>query len=260
VHGFSKENYTKLYGSTICSASQKKYGSTGNFNWISRKKDKGEDLSAYKSKMSEAVSCAIISNEKERTRRSKLLGSLNKRRDFRERSSRIAKITSSRPEILSKRTAQLRKWRIEHPEEFQETLTKILKNKSSKPEKILFEICKTIFGDSTIRQLQIHHTSIPNKSNRARVDIANKEHKILVEFDGPFHFLPIAGEKHLQDRIARDLAVEKYAVENEYVLLRISHDLFDGLKFDDCVLAELENARFKKSCVLRIGKFYADEK
>lgn len=258
-HGVSKVDYEKKYGSTICIESSKRYGETDNGNWIERKKSAGEDLSEYKTKMGLAVSNAIMSNQEERLRRSTLLGALNKRQDFRDRSSKIAKITSSRLDVIENRTLQLKRWREEYPEKFQAAIEKALKVSSSRPEKLLFEICKEIFGDDTVSQLQIRHPLIPTKSHRARIDIANKCLKVLIEFDGPFHFKPIMGEEHLNVRKARDIAVEKYAIENDYVLIRISYDLFDGKKFDESVLNCLRNVFTMKSCVVKIGRWYCDE-
>lgn len=248
-HGLSKVKYVELYGMTISRVSSEKYGSTDNCNWIQRKKDEGHDLAEYRQKMSTSVSKAILSSPEERQRRSVMLGSLNKRQDFRDRSSAAAKITSSRPEIISKRTENLRNWRLENPEKFQEILSKFVNCSSSRPEKILLNICKEILGEDTEGQFQIKHPSIPNKSHRAKVDIANKPKRILVEFDGPFHFIPLRGDEVLKQSIERDLAVEKYALKHGYSLIRISHDMFDGKMFDNTVID------FLKDCVSKIGIF-----
>jgi len=258
-HDLSKNDYELMYGPTTCEESSKEYGKTGNCNWIERKKSAGEDLTSYKKKMGRSVSSSIMSNPEERSRRAMLLGELNKRQDFRDRSSAIAKVTSSREDIIEKRTEQLRRWRRDCPEEFQAAIEKALKTNSSRPEKILFEICKGVFGEKTSKQLQVQHHLIPTKSHRARIDIANKELKILVEFDGPFHFKPILGEEHLKLRIQRDFAVEQYAVENGYVLVRISYDLFDGKTFDKKVVESLKLALGMSCCIIRIGKFYSSE-
>jgi very-short-patch-repair endonuclease len=259
THDMSKENYVKKYGSLISQNSSKRYGATENCDWINRRKNEGKDLSEYKLKIASAVSTAIMSNPDERARRASLLGTLNKRQDFRDKSSRTAKVTSSRPDVIANRTGQLKRWRREHPEKFQATIEKALKITSSRPEKLLFEICKEILGNDTISQFKIQHPLIPTKSHRARIDIANKNLKVLIELDGPFHFKPIVGEEHLSFRRVRDLAVEKYAIENGYVLIRISYDLFDGKKFDESVSNCLREVSNMKSCVVKIGSWYCDE-
>lgn len=255
----SKAIYEDKYGPTICLESSRRYSETDNYNWIERKKAVGEDLTDYKTKMSSAVSNSIMLNPDERCRRASLLGTLNKRQDFRDKSSKTAKVTSSRPDVIANRTENLRRWRLNYPEKFQAAIEKALKTSSSRPEKILFGICKEIWGEGTITQFQIRHSLIPTKSHRARIDIANKALKVLIEFDGPFHFKPILGEEHLKYRKSRDFAVEKYAIENGYVLVRISYDLFDGKKFDESVLNCLRDVSNMKSCVVKIGSWYCNE-
>lgn len=260
AHGICKKVYEEKYGSTVCLESSKKYGATDNCNWIERKKAAGEDLAEYRTKMSLSVSNSIMSDLSERARRASVLGALNKRQDFRDRSSKAAKITSARPEVIANRTEQLRRWRCDHPEEFQAALEKALKMSSSRPEKLLLELCREILGNDTTAQLQIQHPLIPTKSHRARVDIANKALKVLVEFDGPFHFKPILGEERLMLRKARDKGVERYAVENGYVLIRVSYDTFNGKIFENRVLDCLRNVSNMKSCVVKIGNLYSSEK
>lgn len=259
-HGLTKEEYCERYGPTLAPASKKKYSASMKIRecWITKKKEAGEDLSSYREKMSRSVSRAIMSNDKERERRARLLGELNKRQDFRDRSSKAAKVTSSREDILAARTAQLARWRENNPEKFQETITKRLEKKTSKPERLLYELCKNTLGSSTTKQLQIQHPEIPTKTKRARVDIAHREKKILVEFDGPFHFKPIAGQEHLEHRRMRDLAVEKYAVERGYLLIRVSYDTYIKGQFTDeakrAIIEALQSDT--RSAVVRIGEMF----
>jgi very-short-patch-repair endonuclease len=255
-----KEEYCERYGPTLAPASKKKYIASMKSRecWITKKKEAGVDISAYREKMSHRVSRSIMSNDKERKRRAQLLGELNKRQDFRDRSSKTAKATSSREDILAARTAQLARWRENNPEKFQEWIQKSLEKKTSKPERILYDLCKSVLGDSTIRQLQIQHSEIPTKTKRARVDIAHREKKILVEFDGPFHFRPIAGQEHLERRRMRDLAVEKYAVEHGYLLIRVSYDAYSKGQFTDeakrVIIETLQSDA--RAVVVRIGEMF----
>lgn len=259
-HGLTKEEYYERYGPTLAPASKKKYSASMKSRecWITKKKEAGEDLSAYREKMSRSVSRAIMSNDKERERRARLLGELNKRQDFRDRASKAAKVTSSREDILAARTAQLARWRENNPEKFQESIAKRLEKKTSKPERILYELCKNTLGSSTTKQLQIQHPEIPTKTKRARVDIAHREKKILVEFDGPFHFKPIIGQEHLEHRRVRDLAVEKYAVERGYLLIRVSYDTYSKGQFTDeakrAIVEALQSDT--RSAVVRIGEMF----
>jgi hypothetical protein len=256
-HQLSKEKYFELYGPAICDVSSKKYSATDNCNWIERRKKEGFDPTEYRQKMSDSVSRAILSSPEERDRRSVMLGSLNKRKDFRDRSSAVARITSSRPEIIAKRTENLNNWRINNPELFQEMASKFIGRGSSRPENILLNMCKEIWGSEVTSQFQIKHPSIPNKSHRARVDIANKSKHILIEFDGPFHFFPILGIELLDQQIKRDLAVENYAMENGYLLIRISEDMFNGKSFQSDVINLLKECDSKFG-IIRLGKAYSE--
>jgi hypothetical protein len=256
----SKQEYIEIYGSVICSSSKKKYEEQNAYNcdWISRKNEAGEDLNDYKTRMGAAVSNSIMSNKDERARRAKLIGDLNKTAAFRKKSSETARITSARPEIQQTRAKVLARWREENPEKFQEFITKSLLIQISKPERILYELFKEIMGEGVSRQQQIQHKEIPHASKKARIDISHKEKKILLEFDGPFHFLPIYGEEFLQFRRARDSAVEKYAVENDYLLIRISYDAFNNKCFEDWAIKKLKEEinDERRGRVARIGKHY----
>jgi very-short-patch-repair endonuclease len=259
-HRMSKEEYIEKYGPVICSASTNKYKEQNAYNcdWITRKKEAGEDLSEYKAKMGAAVSSAIMSNDIERARRAELIAGLNKTERFKKKASETAKKTSARPEIQEARTKVLAQWRIDNPEKFQQFVESSLLIQISKPERILHELCEVILGEGVGRQHQIQHQEIPYPSKKARVDISHREKKILVEFDGPFHFLPIHGEEALNTRQARDRAVEKYAVENGYLLIRISYDAFKGKQFEDWSIQQLKEAvnDERRGRVVRIGKYY----
>jgi very-short-patch-repair endonuclease len=260
AHGLTREEYCERYGPTLAPASKKKYSSSVKSRecWITKKKEAGEDLSTYRGKMSRSVSHAIMSNNKERERRGRLIGELNKRQDFRDRSSKTAKVTSSREDILTARTAALARWRENNPEKFQETVAKCLEKKISKPERLLYELCKNTLGSSTTKQLQIQHPEIPTRTKRARVDIAHREKKILVEFDGPFHFKPILGQEYLELKRMRDLAVEKYAIEHGCLLIRVSYDTYSKGQFTDeakrAIVEALQSDT--RSAVIRIGEMF----
>jgi hypothetical protein len=261
-HGMTKEEYIEKYGPVICSASKGKYKTQNAYNcdWITRKKEAGEDLSEYKAKMGSAVSNAIMSNETERSRRAKLIGELNKSERFKKKASETAKKTSARPEIQEARAKVLAQWRTDNPEKFQQFIVSSLMIQVSKPERILYELCKDILGENTGRQQQIQHKDIPHASKKARIDISHKEKKIFIEFDGPFHFKPIHGEELLQLRQARDRAVEKYAVENKYLLIRISYDAFKSERFEDWAIQRLKEELHdeRRGRIVRIGKYYED--
>ena len=97
-----------------------------NGDWISRAKERGEDLTEYFEKLSCKISEGIMKSDSAREARRQNLSRLNKTQEFRERSSETAKKTSSRKDIQDKRSKQLAKWRENNPEEFYEKCTSVM--------------------------------------------------------------------------------------------------------------------------------------
>jgi very-short-patch-repair endonuclease len=183
--------------------------------------------------MGQAVSQSIMGNDVERLRRSKQLGINNQQPSARARSSLVAKKTSTRPEILARRTENLRRWREENPEKFEMIVTRFITTRISRPEKDLHCLLQ---GFDLRRQVSIQHPSCPTKSKKLRVDIGCLKRKILIEFDGPFHFRSIMGIDHLEHRRARDKSLEAYAVENDMTLIRIAQSQYvKGEFLDACI-------------------------
>lgn len=169
-----------------------------------------------------------MENEKERKRRSKLLGSLNKTDAFRKKSSDTAKITSSRPDILKARSLQLKRWRDSNPDAFYKKCTSAMhKVHQSLPEKRLFEFCKSLNSnfESNKQIKSVKHFFI-NKTASKQVDILDKKTKILVEFDGVYHFEPIFGKEYLEKVKDKDLELNNYCLDNNYILIRVSQSCF----------------------------------
>jgi len=119
-------------------------------------------------------------------------------------------------------------------------------------------MCKCVLGDETTKQLQIQHPDIPNKTKRARIDIGHRGKKILVEFDGPFHFKSILGQEYLDRRRLRDASIEKYATEHGYLLVRVSYDTYAKGRFTDEAKKMITEAiqSSDRSAVIRIGSMF----
>lgn len=215
-----------------------------NFAWLKRAKERGDDLTAYKAKMSVAVSTAVMANPNERKRRAEAMASRNSSPGGRELSRITAKKTSARPEILAIRTARLTAWRNTHFDEFYEKCTLAAHSKwHSKPELMLFELLLTA-SPYEFKHNQIVKSSVfTNKSHRKQVDIADKTARIYVEFDGIIHFEPrIKGEKVFNDVRNMDRLLDEHIVQHGWTLIRISYDQFsykEGGKFSDRVIYNL---------------------
>jgi very-short-patch-repair endonuclease len=202
IHGLSVEAYESNYGPTKCQATRDKYVANGKINgdWITRKKEAGEDLTAYKEKMGRAVSTAIMNNPDERKRRSELLGELNKRDDARKRSSVAAKKTSARPEIIKARAERL-----------------INSYKPSRPEKAM----KNFLSGRGFRRNVLISGDFSTLTKRRQIDFLNEDRKIAIEFDGMHHFKP-AWKRMPMDIIHRnDVELDCWLVSNDHALIRV---------------------------------------
>lgn len=189
----SVDEYVKVFNSPIkCSSTTEKYKfqNSSNGNWIQRAKDAGKDLSDYKKKLGESVKLKILSDPEERANRSKRLSNLNKRQDFRQRSSETAKITSSREEMLKIRSQKLAEWRDNHRDDFYEKCIQAMHSSwHSKPEKILKKILIE-FDEGFSGNQRLYDSTFTAKSKRKQVDIMNLNKKLLLNLMVLYTFCP----------------------------------------------------------------------
>ena len=230
IHGMNRVEYEKLYGTTSSSITHDRFVTNGkvNGNWIERKKAAGDDLADYRAKMGKAVTEAIMSNDSERDRRSKLMAALNKRDDARERSSIAAKKTSARPEILAARSRQLSDWRKREPDSFYNKCTsKMIGFRTSKPEKWMLTWAQQEFlefdfkGNQRLKSVDYFHLTT---SQKRQLDILSKKCKVIIEIDGILHFKNIPSWNQLEEVKAKDHELNIGAVQLGYTLIRISYD------------------------------------
>ena len=269
------EKYAKKYGKMICEKSSKRYGdaSKGRPSWQSVAKSAGIDISDKCKDMGEKISKTIMSNKNERKRRSKLIKKLHKTVLKSDRVRKIlsenAKKTSARLDIQEARAKVLKQWRDNNREEFFEKCTKnMLLHRPkkpkwfSKPEKILFQILKVIPGFNFRFNQVVKCKSFSWESKRKQVDIADKGNKIYVEFDGPFHFNEYSNKEKLENTKYRDACLEKFIIENNLTLIRVSYDQFKdkknkgGIFNQDCLDTIFDIIKNKKIGIFKIGKKY----
>lgn len=252
-HGISKKEYISNYGLTIAQKSTSKYSEQNKINgdWISKAKEANKDLSEFKQKISKAVSASIMSNDAERQRRSELLASLNKTDAFCQRASNTAKKTSQRPDILEKRSKQLANWRENNPEEFYQKCTKaMLRAWQSKPEKELFRLVSEIYPNTFKRNQQMRRVKFKTtKSGNRQIDILSIEEKILLEFDGPFHFKPIFGNEKFENIKKKDQELNDVLNHEKYTVIRVSDDQYS-----------YSSGTFKESCIQKIKEIIDEKK
>jgi len=264
VHHLTQKEYLEKFPESLitCISSKEKFKARGqNFAWLKRAKERGNDLLEYKKKMGEAVRQSILKNPEERKRRSNQMADNNRSPEAREKSSITAKKTSSRPEILKKRTKQLANWRKKNPDVFYEKCTsKMHEVWHSKPELILFSFLKNLEGYDFRHNQVIKSDLFLNQSRRKQIDIADKGSRIYIEFDGVYHFLPIKGQETLEKCQQADTLLEQHIMKHNWKLIRISYDQFsykDGGKFfDECIQKLFEALKNPSSGVYKIGNAY----
>lgn len=260
-HGITSAAYKKEYGETVCSISHtiRSQTASNNCDWINRAKKRGDDLLVYRQKMSKSVKDAILSNPVERLRRSNLLKELNKTKiwtpEFKSMMTEKSKKTAARPEIIKRRTENLRHWRETHYDEFHEKCVKAMLNAwHSKPELALFEIVKRIDGYSFKLNQFLKSETFVNKSQRKQIDIADSKLRVYIEFDGPWHFKNINGK--LEEVCRMDNLLDEHIERYGWTLIRISYEQWDGKKFNEgCLKILFEALREPKAGVTKIGNY-----
>jgi len=264
VHGVSKEDYQSKHGRLICENSSRNYGSTGNYDWIKRARERGEDLTERFAATGPAKSAGILASQKAIEARRKNMSDLNRRPESRLRSSEVAKETSRRPEIIARRTHNLRMWRQQNFEDFYEkcvmpmigALEKLNGDvRQTAPEKVLQILLSGIEGYDFKYSQCVKSNQFSSLSKRKQVDFGDKSRRVYVEFDGVRHFRDFNGT--LKKTREQDEALDRHIIEHGWTLLRISYDQFVGKKFSEtCVKSLFDILSDPKPGVFRIGKEY----
>jgi very-short-patch-repair endonuclease len=96
-------------------------------------------------------------------------------------------------------------------------------------------------------------------SVQKQVDFINREKGIVIEVDGPWHFLPLHGEEVLKRVQKRDLLLEKEVLRRQsWTLIRLGMDNFKssgeliGISLDN--LSEM--IKCKSPGIYKVGKLY----
>ena len=244
-HSLSKSEYEKKYGPTVCESTKSTYSETSKINgdWIKRAKERGEDLTGYFEKLSNKISEGIMKSDSAREARRQNLSGLNRTQDFRERSSKTAKKTSSRKDIQDKRSKRLARWRENNPEEFYKKCTSVMhKSWQSKPETDLFGVVDQFFPDTFKRNQILKRTGkfLSTKTNIRQIDIMSLENKIVIEFDGIHHFKDVFKKKgNLNEVSKKDQELNSVLVEEGWTVIRVSYDEYDYKENNGAVIAQL---------------------
>jgi len=260
VHGLEKEEYERLHGPAVCQATKQRYSSTANYDWINRAKDVGQDLSDWKQKLSTSISSGVMASDSAREARRQNLTRLNKTDEFRAKSSETASRTSARPDVQQARAQNLAKWRRNHPDVFMtRCFQRMLSFKTSRPEKVLYwEVSRLFPGVFKHNQLIVRRGKfVTTKSGTRQVDIYAKDRKIIIEFDGPYHFKPIRGDDFLETVRKKDDELNSVMIAEGALVIRVAYDQYKKAKINEDALAQIERLVSSDSRGLHlIGSLY----
>lgn len=168
---------------------------------------------------------------------------------FKKIVSDTAKLTSSRPEILEKRTYQLKKWRDNNPELFKNIcIYSMLNSWQSKPEKKLFEFVKLLDGFDFKKNQRIKSKLFVSSTKEKQIDIADKSKRIYIEFDGIFHFKDIFKKNVLLDINIKDKLLDEHIFNHNWTLIRVSYDQFI-YKTKIINKIKIDSSYFKQECL-----------
>lgn len=207
----------------------------------------------------ESKSRGILASESARVARRKNLAAINQRPERRKRSSEVAKKTSSRPDIIERRTKNLENWRVMNPEDFyQKCLSAMINVRQSRPEKKLFEQLLS-FLPNIKRNQRIYNVEFSTISHRRQIDILDAAAKLVIEFDGPVHFKPFFGEERLAKVKKSDSELNEVLVSNGYKVIRVAYDQYVKNDFkEDCVTKIIEAVASSDATLCLIGESYGE--
>jgi len=256
-HDMTTKEYALLYGITVCeSHSQQRRD---------QEKEKHKDPIAYELWLlqhAEKISNGIMTSPSARIARQENMRKWTTSDAGRKVASDTAKITSAREDIIKNRSANLAKWRKDYPDEFYDKCTaKMNASWHSMPEIVLFEFVKVYNQEFKInQQIKRVNSFLLTKSRRRQIDICDKTKKIVIEFDGPRHFLPINGEDVLKNSIAKDKELNIVLVSEDFCVIRVAYDQFiykSTKNFtEECLTQVTEIIKQNKPGLYLIGEAY----
>lgn len=134
---------------------------------------------------------------------------------------------------------------------------------TTKPERELLAFLKVEFPEHGFKgnqQLMAPCFTL-NKTSRRQLDIFSKSRKVIVEFDGPLHFMNVESWDQLELVQAKDRELDEGATAQGYLVVRVGCDMVDkrtGEPTDECKASlrdAVVNGRLGE--LHRIGKVYA---
>ena len=142
---------------------------------------------------------------------------------MRQKYSATAKNTSARSDVQEQRATQLKNWREANPEKFNAIRAKA--HASPKLSKMEVYLEPYLVEKGFIRSVRL---SCGEMKTLKQVDFVHKKQKIVIEVDGPWHFLPIRSQEQLAAVQARDHLLNQEIMKRNWRLIRLSMQGFKG--------------------------------
>lgn len=138
---------------------------------------------------------------------------------MRQRYRETAKKTSSRPEIQHARAMRLKQWRDTNPERFDAIRQKA--HATPKRSKMEMWLAPHLEADGFVRNARLYC-----QGTRKQVDFIHWQRQIVIEVDGPWHFLPVRSPRELEKVQKRDHLLEQEIIKRSWRLIRLSMESF----------------------------------
>ncbi|MGZ8217469.1 hypothetical protein [Methylomagnum sp.] len=139
--------------------------------------------------------------------------------DMRRKYSETAKKTSKRSDIQQQRATNLKHWRDQNPEQFQKIQAKA--HGSPKRSKMEAWLASHLLAEGFTRNSRLSCGEVLKQ-----VDFIHLEKEIVIEIDGPWHFLPVRSAKSLAEVQKRDRMLEREILTRSWRLIRLSMECF----------------------------------
>lgn len=165
----------------------------------------------------------LICQEKRRDIRIQTCKDLVHTEQMREKYSQTAKKTSLRSDVQQERAKQLKRWREAHPEEFAAIRHKA--HASPKRSKMESWLAPHLLEKGFVRNVRLRCGA---ERIVKQVDFVCREQKIVIEIDGPWHFLPIRSTQQLLIVQKRDRMLHQEMMTRNWRLIRLSMECFKG--------------------------------
>jgi very-short-patch-repair endonuclease len=182
----------------------------------------GEIVKTHKNQQAHFQICAAC-HVKRREIRVQTCKDLVHTDEMRQKYSEAAKKTSERSDIQEQRATQLKNWRVANPKKFDAIRAKA--HASPKLSKMEMYLEPYLVEKGFTRSVRL---SCGKLKTLKQVDFVHKKQKIVIEVDGPWHFLPIHSTEQLATVQARDHLLHQEIIRRNWRLIRLSMQGFKG--------------------------------